>query len=142
MKRAALLLALIVLVVLVAWLREPGWLRRSQTGLGPWQTNAGMRYRWTAGRASFFVEATLREIRFPVRVPEQQPDWPTVLSVAVDGRTATRLEILDGEWREVSVRLPSRDGRLARRLRRIDLHVDRTRPGNRGVQLGEIQTIR
>lgn len=142
MKRLAIVGAVVVLAVVVVWLRDPAWLQRIESGLGPWQADAdGTRFRWTGGRASFFVEAALREVQLPVRVPEQPPQWPTVLTVAIDGRTATRIEIADGAWRTVTVRLP-RPGRASRRLRRIDLHVDRTRPGNRGIQLGEIQLIR
>jgi hypothetical protein len=96
-RRVALLTGLLVAIAVLIWLRDPSWLARMEYGFGAWEVDAdGTRYRWTAGRASFFVPADASEVRVPLRVPV---------------------------WRASRLRLPPRG---SRRFRRIDIHVDRT----------------
>lgn len=140
MPRVALLTGLLVAIAVLIWLRDPSWLAGMESGLGAWEVEPdGTRYRWTAGRASFFVPADASEVRIPLRVPVQPGDWPVIVSVALDGRPVDRFRIASDEWHASRLRLPPRG---SRRFRRIEIHVDRTRQGDRGVQVGEVKVAR
>jgi hypothetical protein len=133
-------IAVAAVIAAVAWLRDPAWLSRIESGFSRWESDEhGARYRWTAGRASFFVQADLAEVRIPMRLPFERGDWPVVVSVTMDDRPADRFTIDSGNWYESHLRLPPPG---SRRHRRIDIHVNRTRPGNRGVQVGELELVR
>ena len=136
MKRLAITVILFVaVVVLLAWLRDPGWLAAMESGFGRWERADGVAYRWTAGRASFFVPADLQAVEIPLRLPMQPGDWPAAVTISIDDRPADRVVISEDGWQTRRILLPPRG---SRRHRRIDIHVDRTRPGNRGVAVGEI----
>jgi hypothetical protein len=110
-RSLALLVTLALAGAALAYLRDPPWLLATASGLRGWGTDRdGTRYRWTGGHASFFVPA-------------------------IDDRPADRVVLADDSWRRLVVRLPPQG---TRRVRRIDILLDRTRDGNRGVQLGEI----
>jgi hypothetical protein len=128
------------LVPTLLWLRDPPWLGRIESGLGPWSTDeSGTRSRWTAGRASFFVPAEASEVRLPLRPGRDTAEWPVVVTVSVDDRLADRMTLTQDEWYVSRVRLPPPG---SRRFRRIDIHADRTVDGTYGVQLGEVQVAR
>ena len=133
----ALLVALALAGAALAYLRDPSWLLTTTSGLRGWSTDRdGTRYRWTGGHASFFVPADWTAIELPLRATFESPaDWPIAATVTIDDRPADRVVLTDGSWRRLLIRLPPR---AARRVRRIDVRVDRTREGNRGVQLGEV----
>jgi len=96
----------------------------------------GTRYRWIAGHASFFVPANASSVSIPVRTTFDAPEDPPVLiSIAIDDRLADELVLRDDRWLVRKVRMPA-PGK--RGFRRIDLRVDRLRPGHRGSQIGEI----
>ena len=136
MKRAAAIIVFLAVAALLAWLRDPGWLAGIESGFGRWErASDGVAYRWTAGRASFFVPADLQAIEIPLRLPIQPGDWPAVVTISIDDRPADRIVMAEDGWQTRRVLLPPRG---SRRLRRIDIHVDRTRPGNRGVVVGEV----
>ena len=102
-----------------------------------WETDAdGTRVRWMGGHASLFVPATARVVELPVRTTFDSGDWPITVTVAVDDRTSDRIVLSDGEWHSVVVQLPS-GGR--RRVRRLDIRLDRTRDDNHGAALGELR---
>jgi hypothetical protein len=134
--------AAIVLTACIAlalsYLRDPPWLLHTESGFRGWQQDAdGRRWRWTGGHASFFVPSTASEVRIPVRTVFDQPgDWPITVSIAVDDRPADRITLSDDGWHASTLQMPSPD---RRRTRRIDIRADRTRPGNRAVQIGEVQ---
>jgi hypothetical protein len=141
MKR--LLLVCVVLASLasaLAYLREPPWLERMESGFRNWETAAdGTRFRWTAGHASFFVPATAAAIVIPTRTTFDDPGLPPILvSIAIDDRPADEFVLRDDEWRQYELRLPPPE---TRRLRRIDVRADRLRHGLRGVQIGEIRVV-
>lgn len=139
-RRMALPIGLLVAIAVLIWLRDPSWLAGMESGFSAWEVDAdGNRYRWTGGRASFFVSADASEVRIPLRVPVQPGDWPVTVSVALDGRPVDQLSIATDEWRASRLRLPPRG---SRRFRRIDIHVDRTRQDDRGVQVGEVHAAR
>lgn len=119
----------------LAYLRDPPWLEGLEAGFGGWEAaDDGTRYRWISGHASFFVSADASTITIPLRtIPD--PAWPITVSITIDDRPADRLELRDGAWHFTRLRLPPRS---SRRTRRIDLRADRTRTGNRGVQVGVV----
>lgn len=134
--RAAMVSAIAILAVL-AYLRDPAWLAAHTHGLHEWETAAdGTRYRWAAGRSSFFVPAGVDAVTLPIRTTfNGGVDWPVVVTVSIDDRVAERLTLADSEWHYVRLTLPP-PGR--RSTRRVDVHADRTRAEERAVQLGEI----
>lgn len=126
--------AALVLIAALAYLRDPPWLVRVTSGLTDWETDrAGTRYRWTRGRGSFFVPASDEFVTFRIRAPKEDPrDRPVTATVTIDDRPADVIKVSEEDWRLVRLRLPSPAGR---KVRRIDIKLDRVRSGNRGVQL-------
>jgi hypothetical protein len=125
----------IAIVGLLAYLRDPPWLARVESGLRGWETAAdGTRFRWTDGHASFFVPAASQAVSVPLRATFDAPgDPPVLVTIAIDDRAADQFVLRDDRWTTRRLRLPP-PGR--RSLRRIDIRVDRVRSGNRGVQMG------
>ncbi len=112
-----------------------------ESGFRQWETTAnGTRYRWTGGHASFFVPAGARAIVIPTRTTFNDPtDPPVLVSIAIDDRRADEFVLYDAQWKSHELQLPP-PGR--RSLRRIDVRVDRLRPGLRGVQISEVRIVR
>jgi hypothetical protein len=131
----------LTLGVMLWWLRDPPFAPKADTGLRPWETAAGgMRYRWTAGRASFFVPTAWPTIVVPLRAVDHGAGaLPVLVELRVDGRLADRVTLDDARWREMVLavsRLKS-----SRRFRRVDLRVNRVWSDRRlGVQLGEVRS--
>ena len=127
-----------IAIALLAYLRDPPWLAQLSSGFGAWRADPeGFRYRHMAGRASFFVPAAAIRVTFRVRAPFTSPaDWPIAATFSVDDRPAERLVLTDGTWRRVTIELrrPTR-----RRVRRIDIHADRTRAWYHGLDVSEFE---
>ena len=139
MKRAVpAIVAAAFLIAALAYLRDPPWLIGLESGLRRWQTNAdGVRYRWTDGHASFFVPAFAPSITIPARVTfDTRDDPPVLVTIAIDDRPADAFELRDDRWLTRRLVMPPPG---TRRVRRIDIRVDRVRGGNRGIQLGEVE---
>lgn len=137
-RRAAIgVVAILALAAAVAYLRDPPWLIDVTSGFTRWESDrAGTRYRWMGGHASFFVPAGARSVSIPMRALfDSLQDWPITATITIDDRAADRVVFTDEAWRTSWLRLPP-PGR--RRVRRIDIRVDRTRPGNRGLQVGPV----
>jgi hypothetical protein len=134
----ALTVVLALLVAALAYLRDPPWLIGIESGLRGWQTGTdGVRYRWTDGHASFFVPASAPRLTIPARVTfDDRDDPPVLVSIAIDDRPADAFELRDDRWLTRTLVMPPPGGR---RVRRIDIRVDRVRSGNRGIQLGEVE---
>lgn len=136
--RPGLLLAAVavgVLAAALAYLRDPPWLIDTSHGFHGWETDdAGRAFRWTTGHASFFVPADAGAVEIPIAAGPGGA--PAIATVTIDDRPAEGIELSDDTWRVVVLRLPPPGGR---RVRRIDIRVDRTRPGQRGVRVGEIR---
>ena len=134
-RRAAVAAAVALLLVALVYLRDPVWILQSTSGLRQWQVASdGTRFRWTGGHASFFVPSAAGTIEIPLRTTFDRPDDPPiVVTISMDDRPVDRIVLSDAAWHRGIVRLPPPG---SRRARRIDIHVDRTREGNRGVQLG------
>jgi hypothetical protein len=129
------------LIGALAYLRDPPWLARMESGFRVWQTEKdGTRYRSIAGHASFFVPADARAIVIPTRTTfADREDPPVEVSIAIDGRLADAFVLRDGAWKNAEVRLPAPG---SRRVRRIDVRVDRLRQGLRGADIGEVAVLR
>lgn len=121
------------------YLRDPAWLIDVSSGFGHWQQDGNTRFRWTKGRASFFVPAETKLVRVPLRARFRTTSEPPVLvRIDVDDAAASLVALGDERWTEAVVRMePSR--RRPRHVVRLDLHVDRTW-GDRGlgVQVGVV----
>jgi hypothetical protein len=127
----------VIVMVSLAYLRDPAWLARVESGFGRWETAPdGTRYRWAGGHASFFVPSDATTVTIPVRTTfANAGERNVVLSVFVDDRQAGQLDLIDDRWQVSELRLPPRG---SRHLRRIDLRADRLRGENRAVQVGEV----
>ncbi len=60
-------------------------------------------------------------------------------AIAIDDRRADAFILRDDAWKLTELRLPPPG---SRRLRRIDVRVDRLRRGLRGADIGEVTIIR
>ncbi len=138
MRRVVVAVAIVAALLL---LRDPPWADRLSSGLRAWEEDPpGTRFRWTAGRASFFVPSDATSMTVPLRTEFPGPGGgPTEVQLFADGR-----------WLE-TVRLPVRHvwvraqvplgGRASRRYRRIDVRVNRVVPPFMlGVMVGEVET--
>jgi hypothetical protein len=121
----------------LVYLRDPPWLLTVSSGFHAWQTDAsGNRHRWMSPHASFFVPSGAQTIEIPLRATFDAPnDWPMVATITVDDRPVDRIVLSDPGWRRSVFHMPAPSGR---RVRRIDIRLDRTRDGVRGAQVGEI----
>ena len=134
------LIGISVIVALLAYLRDPPWVLSYVYGLRDWEFDSeGRRVRWTAGHAAFHVPADLRGVVLPLRFEKHPLDWSRTVLVTVDDDPAAQVTFTDDSWHLVTVRLPPRG---MRRARRVDLKLDRVSSGNRGLQLGEVQFLR
>ena len=120
----------------LAYLRDPPWLLSVTSGMRPWETDAdGRRFRWMGGHASLFVPSDARVVTIPLRTTFAAGDTAVTATISIDDRPVDRIVLDDPQWHPSSVRLPSRS---TRRVRRIDIRVDRTRDDNRGAAVGEV----
>jgi hypothetical protein len=132
-------MCLVIAVAALAYLRDPPWVGGMSSGFRDWEEDPpGQRWRWTAGRASFFVPSDATSLTLPVRALFPVPNGaPVIVRMSVDDRFLTDLVLTDGDaWVRPLIPLPRRPN--GRRYRRVDLHVSRTiGPFILGVQTGE-----
>jgi hypothetical protein len=133
--------AVVALAAALAYLRDPTWLIHASHGFHRWETDgSGRRFRWTMGHAAFFVPADAVRVEIPLAAAFDSPgESPVTATLTIDDRPAERIELTDDAWRVVVLPLPPPG---SRRVRRIDIRVDRTRPGERGVRVGAIRPRR
>ena len=134
-------LALVALLLgTAAYLHDPPWIVRVTSGLRDWEEDPpGTRFRWTAGRASFFVPSDATAMTLPVRALFPGPNGTSVsVAVSVDDRWLADIVLADADmWSRPVLPLPRQA--TDRRYRRVDLRVSRTvGPYILGVQTGEI----
>jgi hypothetical protein len=126
----------VALVAALWYLRDPAWVAGQTTGLREWRQDAdGARYRWSGGHASFFVPASAPRIRIPIAIEPDATPSATNVTFTVDDVRAARVVLTDAAWHDVLIEMPPAG---SRRVRRIDVRVDVTSDGNRGVKLGEV----
>ena len=140
-RSKALGIAAMCIVAAVWYLRDPPWLLSYSSGFHPWEAGGdGRPYRWTKGHASFFVPSDARRITLPLRSLNESPeDWPITATVTIDDRVADQVTFRNDAWHELSIRMPDT---MTRRVRRIDIRLDRVRSRLRGVQLGPVELQR
>jgi hypothetical protein len=131
----------VLIFVALGYLRDPPWAGRITSGMRDWEEDPpGTRFRWTAGRASFFVPRDATAMTLPLRAVFPGPNGqPVLVSVSVDDRWLADIELRHpDEWVRSVLPLPRRAS--SRRFRRVDLHVNRTAVGVfiLGVMTGEI----
>ncbi len=143
MTRARLSIALLLVALLLgagAYLYDPPWIAGVTSGLRDWEEDPpGTRFRWTTGRASFFVPSDATAMTLPMRALFPGPNGaPVAVEVSVDDRWLAEIVLADAAtWRRSALPLPRR--LTYRRYRRVDLRVSRTvGPYFLGVQTGEI----
>jgi len=135
--RTSGLIAVVLLFAALAYLRDPPWLIGVESGFRPWErAENGVRSRWTGGHASLFIPSTAASVTVPVRTTFAAGDAPVTVTISIDDRPAVAAELRDDSWHRLTLPLPDRS---TRRVRRIDIRVDRTRPGNRGVAVADVE---
>jgi hypothetical protein len=136
---AAWTAALLATAALLGYLYDPGWMGGVTSGLRPWEEYPkGTLYRWTAGRATFFVPSNVSTMTVPLRAVFPGPNGaPVEVEIRDDGRLLQTIELADPDaW--VRKTLPLKRYTGHRRFRRIDLHVSRVVPESLGVMTGEV----
>jgi hypothetical protein len=136
-------LGALVLVVVAAWyLHDPPWAGDVTSGMRPWEEDPpGTHFRWTTGRASFFVPSKASEMTMPVRALfPLRNDKPVSVSVSVDDQLLFEVQLRQpANWETITAPLPHRA--TSRRYRRVEVRVDRVVGSfNLGVQLGQVTT--
>jgi hypothetical protein len=116
----------VMLITILAYLYDPPWAGRVTSGLRPWEEHPpGTFFRWTAGRASFFVPAATTSITLPLMAVYPGPNGaPVSVEIRVDDRLLATIALKDPSiW--VRPELPLGRRRGHRSYRRIDLFVSR-----------------
>ena len=93
-------------------------------GFYEWEGDAVTgRTRWTSPSAGFFVPAQTGEVDIPLRAlfAERRAE-PTVVRIAIDGRLLQRLELKNGDWMQLRLRLPAPAAQTAH-PRRVDINT-------------------
>ena len=143
MRRRQWIAAAAVLVasaLALGYLYDPPWIGGVTSGLRPWEEGPpGTLFRWTAGRATFFVPANVTTMIVPLRSVFRGPNGaPVKVEIRDNGRSVATIVLDDPEeWVRAMVPLMPAPGR--RRFRRIDLRVSRVvNPYVLGVMTGEV----
>ena len=130
-----------VVVAFLIVLRDPPWTGAVSSGFRSWEHDlTGTQFRWTAGRASFFVPADATIMTVPLRTLSSGPAGsPIEVQISTDDQWLATVRLPEpGVW--VKTTLPM-GGRTTRRYRRVDLHVNRVVPPFMyGVMVGEVET--
>jgi hypothetical protein len=125
----------------VAYLRDPPWTSTVTSGLRGWEEDpSGTRFRWTTGRASFFVPSDAGSMTLPMRAVFPGINGrPTTVQISVDGRWLADVDLPNPDlWVRPSLPLPRG---TSRRYRRVDLRVNRVVGFPLlGVETGVIET--
>ena len=147
MTRSRIVIIVIVaaaVVAALAYLRDPPWVGEMTAGLQPWQVDTDQaRFRWTTGRASFYVPSKATQMTLPFRAIEPRSDRPVTIDVSVDGRWLATIDIPDRPKPEslqfVKTTVPLPRTVTGRRFRRVDLRVHRwLKALHAGVQMGDV----
>jgi hypothetical protein len=141
MTRKRLFAGAALLVCGLAYLHDPPWLGEVTSGMLRWEEDPpGTRFRWTMGRASFFVPSDAMTMTLPLRAVFAGPNGrPVIVRVSVDDRWLADIELpRPDEWVRPSLPLPRTA--TSRSFRRVDLHISRTAVGPfiLGVMTGPI----
>jgi hypothetical protein len=132
---------LVASALALGYLYDPPWIGGVTSGLRPWEEDPpGTLFRWTAGRATFFVPSNATTMIVPLRSVFPGPNGaPVKVEIRDNGRSVATIVLSDPEeWVRAMVPLTRASGR--RRFRRIDLRVSRVvNPFALGVMTGEVE---
>ena len=134
--------AVVVLTLILAlgYLHDPPWAGTTTSGFRSWEEDPpGTLFRWTLGRATFFIPSDAAEMTLPLRSVFPGPSGqPTTVEIRVDDRWLATITLADpSAWVRSILPLGSRATR--RSYRRIDLRINRTvGPYLLGVMTGEV----
>jgi hypothetical protein len=133
MRRPLVSVVAIAAIAGFAYLYDPPFADRVTSGMGAWSENPpGTFFRWTAGRASFFVPANATALLLPMRTPNV--NRTVTIEVRVDDRFLATIQLTHPDvW--VSQELPLGRQRTSRSYRRVDLRVDGV--SGRGIMTGQ-----
>jgi hypothetical protein len=136
-KTAAVLVGV---AAILGYLRDPPWIGSVTSGMRPWEQDPpGTFFRWTMGRATFFVPSNATLLTVPLRAVFPGPNGaPVRVEVRDDGRLVATVDLPEPDaWVRPAVPLTRYTG--GRRFRRIDLHISRVVPPfSLGVMTGEV----
>jgi hypothetical protein len=137
LKAAAVLVAM---AAILGYLRDPPWIGSVTSGMRPWEQDPpGTFFRWTMGRATFFVPSNATLLTVPLRAVFPGANGaPVRVEVRDDGRLVATVDLTEpAAWVRPAVPLTRYAG--GRRFRRIDLRISRVVPPfNLGVMTGEV----
>ena len=138
--RTAAAAVLMASALALGYLYDPPWIGGVTSGLRPWEEGPpGTLFRWTAGRATFFVPSGVTTMIVPLRSVFPGPNGaPVKVEIRDNGRSVATIVLSDPEqWVRAMVPLTPAGGR--RRFRRINLRVSRVvNPYVLGVMTGEV----
>jgi hypothetical protein len=127
-------------VVVLGYLYDPPWMGGVTSGLRGWEQDPpGTFFRWTTGRATFFVPSSATTMTVPLRAVFPGPNGtPVNVELRDDDRLLATIELTDpNAWVRPTLPLKRTGGR--RRFRRIDLRISRVvGPFFLGVMTGEV----
>ena len=130
----------VAMLAAVLYLRDPPWAGRMTSGLRSWEEDPpGTRFRWTFGRATFFIPADATAMTLPLRSVFPGPDGAAVaVDVRVDDRWLATIQLTEPDaW--VRPLLPIGRRPTNRRYRRVDLRISRVVPPFMlGVMTGDV----
>jgi hypothetical protein len=124
----------------LAYLRDPPWAGAVTSGLRPWEQDPpGTFFRWTAGRATFFVPSSASAMTLPLRAVFPGPNGaPVRVEIREDGALLGTIDLGEPDaWVTPTLTLKPMPG--GRRFRRIDLSISRVVPPfTLGVMTGQV----
>jgi hypothetical protein len=121
-------LGVVAVVAALGYLHDPPWIRDVTSGMRSWEQEAGIPFRWTTGRSTFFIPSTATSMTLPLRAVFPGPNGtPVRVEVLDNGRLIGTIELTDpAAWVKTTMTLRPAESR--RRYRRIDLRVSRVIP--------------
>lgn len=130
----------IVLIVVLAYLRDPSWIALQTTGMWDREQAAdGSWYRWANSHASFFVRADAATVRLRLSTTFDAGDVePMIVTVSIDDVRAAGLLLTDAGWHDLVIAVPPKGWR---RERRIDIRTNRVRADNRAVRIADVELV-
>lgn len=139
-RRRVSILALLAVIGVLAYLRNPPWIEDVTSGMKPWDRDeSGVLYRWTEGHASFYIPSNVQTMTVPLRSAVAGPDGaPVKVELRQDGAILGSIELTTpSAWTRPTFTL--RPSKTRRPFQRIDLRVSRTfPPWSFGVMTGQV----
>jgi hypothetical protein len=139
-RRIKLAVVVFGLVGALGHLYDPPWMGGVTSGLRGWEEDPpGTLFRWTTGRATFYVPSNTATMTVPLRAVFPGPNGtPVNVEIRADDRLLANVALTDPEaW--VRPTFPLKRATGGRRFRRIDLRISRVvGPFFLGIMTGEV----